>query len=638
MQESIFMEQSVHSFVPTTELPGYIDYAAWLSPDVLLMIGWFDMEPAAALEATLVFDETVTALEVIFTSYYRPDILGRSDRIGKILIARFRSPEHARRPLGSLIIRSGDEHVRLQPHDLSATLVGLEVLIERGLKPLPRQGQTAVLELLVSPLNHAATMRGNLRLSKSLQLIREALRERLPAVSISRDEPQGLFVDAILAVDERGFYIRGWLRDVEAPVTDLLVISPEGSQVQCQTNLFRYPRHDVAEFYGDNPQRLLHGFICYVELDYPSQLASGWLIQLRNALGVAVEATAPPVTRDLSGVRNVILNDLALENLPHDTLIRYHVHPAMSRLQKQAQALGEIADVREYGHVTGTPEVSIIIPLYGRVDFLEQQLAQFVHDPELAQAELIYVLDSPELAEPLYTLAAQLFRLYRVPFRIVTMQQNVGYSGANNAGASVAQGRLLLLLNSDVLPVRPGWLTQLARFYDSTPGIGALGAKLLYEDGSLQHAGIYFHRPEGSYVWVNEHYFKGFQGSLPAANLTRTVPAVTGACMMIDAAVYRHVGGLQQIYVQGDYEDSDLCLRLLDAGYENWYLPTVELYHLEGQSYPGIVRQLARRYNLWLHTFLWNEQIEQLMSRYNGQTDSEITFLDLRNNSAKVKG
>jgi GT2 family glycosyltransferase len=203
-----------------------------------------------------------------------------------------------------------------------------------------------------------------------------------------------------------------------------------------------------------------------------------------------------------------------------------------------------------------------------------------------------------------------------VPFSVVTLERNGGFSAVNNVGASLARGRLLLLLNSDVFPDRPGWLAKMTAFYDSTPDIGALGPKLLYEDDSLQHAGVFFSPLTGTTVWENRHYFKGLHRHLPAANVPRRVPAVTGACMMIDSGLYERLGGLRGVYVQGDYEDSDLCLRLIDAGYENWYLPDVELYHLEGQSYALAERQLNARYNTWLHTRLWKGRIEAAMEKY----------------------
>jgi GT2 family glycosyltransferase len=81
---------------------------------------------------------------------------------------------------------------------------------------------------------------------------------------------------------------------------------------------------------------------------------------------------------------------------------------------------------------------------------------------------------------------------------------------------------------------------------------------------------------------------------------------------MVSLEAWGRVGGLQGMYVQGDYEDSDLCLRLSQLGYTHWYRPEVELYHLEGQSYPTELRRLTSRYNTWLHTHLWGTQIEQL--------------------------
>jgi GT2 family glycosyltransferase len=249
---------------------------------------------------------------------------------------------------------------------------------------------------------------------------------------------------------------------------------------------------------------------------------------------------------------------------------------------------------------------------------MEHQLAQFAADSGIAGADLVYVLDSPELADTFDDMAPQLFALYGVPFRTVVLRNNIGFSGANNAGASVARGRLLLLMNSDVIPDQPGWLGALTDFHQRTPDIGALGLKLLYEDDTLQHAGLYFSRSPRTQLWNNEHYFKGFDRHLPAANVARPVPAISAACLLIDAAVYRDVGGLRGCYVRADFEDSDLCLRLIEAGLTNWYQPAVELYHLEGQSFSTDERRQNYQYNRWLQTFLWNDRIEQVMSNFAG--------------------
>ena len=226
----------------------------------------------------------------------------------------------------------------------------------------------------------------------------------------------------------------------------------------------------------------------------------------------------------------------------------------------------------------------MVVTLYGRIDFLHHQVLHFAQDPGMREAELIYVLDSPELSEPLHHLASQIHALHGFPFRVAKLSRNAGFPVANILGTALARGRLLLLLNSDVLPDRPGWLEQMVSFYDSQPDIGALGPKLLFEDDSIQHAGVYFEREADSGLWGNLHYFKGLHRDFPAASVTRPVPALTGACLMVDRALYEEVGGLRHEYIlQGGYEDSDLCLRLIDRGRRNWYLADAELYHLEGR-------------------------------------------------------
>ena len=87
--------------------------------------------------------------------------------------------------------------------------------------------------------------------------------------------------------------------------------------------------------------------------------------------------------------------------------------------------------------------------------------------------------------------------------------------------------------------------------------------------------------------------------------------------MMLRTALYREFGGLRGVFVQGDYEDSDLCLRVQEAGYEVWYNAAVELYHLEGQSYPSPQRAANVEFNRWLHTHLWDRRIDAIMAAHD---------------------
>jgi GT2 family glycosyltransferase len=477
----------------------------------------------------------------------------------------------------------------------------------RLLAPLPATERNRLTDALARAGDGAA-------LSRSLHELREALRERLPRYVRGTRGPRGLMVDSVLRLDARAFYLEGWAIDREAEIVRLEAVSPEGERTDLGAGAFRFSLPQVSTHFG-NPNAAdeeFPGFVCFVGLEGESHLDEGWVIEMENAAGDCLEAMAPAVVRERSGARERVLSAPVRERVLEERLMEAHVRPAIERLQRQVADEVELRTVTQFGDAPAAPDVSLVIPLYKRIDLIEEQLAQFVLDPYLARQDIVYVLDSPEDEDALLELSSRLHPLYRVPFRVAVLRRNAGFANANNAGAGIARGRLLLLLNSDVLPDRPGWLERMVAFYESGEQMGAVGPKLLYEDGSIQHAGIHFHRGEGQTVWQDAHYYKGLHRDFPAANVTRVVPVVSGACMMIARELYESMGGLHGGYVQGDYEDADICLRMMEAGLRNWYLPDAELYHLEALSYSPSLRMPANRYNAWLHTRTWGDRIEQL--------------------------
>jgi GT2 family glycosyltransferase len=507
-------------------------------------------------------------------------------------------------------------------------VVQLGELLNELVPRLSRDQRAELFEFVRSTVQQDLDEQGHFTLAKSLFTLRERLREQLPLLSFDKSAPQTVVIDAILAVDERSFWFSGWSRDADGTLTRLELVSPEGQHAELLEGAYRFARPDVEQSLaaaGIHSQQK-HGFAKLVELPAPSPLADGWLGELRRPSGAAFQVPTPTVTRDTSMARAQILSELAAEPRESEELKREHGYPALTRLQAHIGKSIEVESTVQYGEPPASPKVSIVVPLYQRIDLVEHQIANIWQDPEIAASELIFVLDSPELAELLGRIAAGLHDLYGLPFKVVNLSRNAGYSTANNIGASLARGRLLLLLNSDVLPAQPGWLGRMSAFYDATPEIGALGPKLLFEDDSIQHAGMYFQRDPGTRRWDNQHYFKGFNRSLAAANVNQPVPAVTGACLMIERALYEQLGGLRDIFVQGGYEDSDLCLRLIDAGRRNWYLADVELYHLEAQSFP-ITARPANQYNLWLQDHLWGDRIEELMRRDAPTADHDVAIV-----------
>ncbi|MGB7923689.1 MAG: glycosyltransferase [Pyrinomonadaceae bacterium] len=598
---------------------GRAEAACWLSDDILLVTGWFHAEPGHAVEACLVSGDKLLPLEARLFSYSRPDVRLAGSDAGKVLTLRLLRPEDAMENLGRLVIKTGGKTFSPLPVNLSEVVTDVHHLLHSHLAGLPAGVRLEALRFLADTLSGHLGTTNALRLGQSLLVVRDALRERLPSFEVVPEQRRCMCIDHLVAINETSFYIRGWVHDPESKLARLSVVSPEGHTVEIHDRAFFVPRPDLDQFFkvsGESARPSKNGFACYFTTPAPSVADCGWLAQARNAKGEAMEAGSPQVVQEPEMVRKLILKDLEEFRQTRDEFLTDHVHPALSESQRQHHASVEVERVEQYGEPNASPKVSIIVPLYKRIDFLEHQLAQFAHDPEIIESDLIYVLDSPELAHTLSQLAYDLFPLYNISFRLVILKKNYGYSTANNVGASLARAPLLLLLNSDVLPDKPGWLGRMCKFYDSMPGIGALGPKLLFEDDGLQHAGMYFERHDNFGFWTNQHYFKGYERHLPAANRPRPVPAVTGACLMVATALYQGLGGLSGTYLQGDFEDSDFCLRLIKSGRKNWYLPFVELYHLEGQSYPSPMRQLTWIYNAWVHSSLWDDLIDELMPHY----------------------
>jgi O-antigen biosynthesis protein len=581
-----------------------LEASCFLSDDLVIFVGSFTPRRRNALDAWLERNGERTRLEGLWMP------LSRSSDGWESALVALRLPQEAHgQDEGEIVVETTGGERQIAFAELGAVQRSIDVMLS-DLK-LSRPSRAALQTILLSIARTCAS--NPTRLAASLLSARDTLRERYPTTEMRPDVSLAAHVDVIRRIDESSFYIEGWLRHPNQDVTRLTVVSPEGWRTEIAPTLFRYARADVAEFFGLPPTTKL-GFISFFATVEPVFLASGWVLELEVTDGRRVETDVPALVDDMYGARVTILADLELEALPADELRTRHIRPALERLEQRRTRELHIDTVDQHGVPPEDPAVSIIIPLHRRYDFLESQLAEWVHDPEMRDSDLIYVLDSPDEAVHVRVVATHLHRLYGVPFRLAVLTSNAGFAGATNLGVTLAKGRLLLLLNSDVLPEAPGWLSKMVDFYDATPNIGALAPKLLYEDGSIQHAGLYFDRPQGSHVWSNEHYFKGFHRDLPAANVSRAVPAVTGACMMIAADLYRDVGGLRTRFIQGDYEDSDLCLRLRQMGLETWYLASTELFHLEGQSYPDTERALLSSYNRWLNSYLWGSFLDDVMT------------------------
>ncbi len=278
---------------------------------------------------------------------------------------------------------------------------------------------------------------------------------------------------------------------------------------------------------------------------------------------------------------------------------------------------------RQLGVAPAAPRVSVIVPLFGRQDFVEHQLIEFAVDPWfLKHAELIYVVDDPQMVDGFYALAERLYDLYKVPFQWVWGSVNRGFSGANNLGLKHATAPSVIFLNSDAFPQQPGWARDLVAVLEKNPDVGVVGPRLVFADGSIQHASMEFKRREDLGIWINHHPRMGLDPALDPYKSLVDVQAVTGACMAVRRADIDAVGHWDTGYLIGDFEDSDMCMKLRDAGLRIVYLPTVQMSHLERQSMRLLGHDEFRTrlviFNASRHQTRWGRYIQELTGGAQG--------------------
>jgi GT2 family glycosyltransferase len=448
-------------------------------------------------------------------------------------------------------------------------------------------------------------------------------------------------VDVAIRVGTMGMLLAGWLnQDCADEVKEIALVSLFGRRVALDAPLPTNYRPDAPEAELGTLARIDCGFATFVPIEELDPFDTLWFLEVIMAAGAIrrVPFICAPELPPLQGIKAAVaLVEKEGVNLPD--LFERAISPAVEWFWSQTRGCGLNSTEGVYGSPPSDARVSVIVPVYGRLDFVRHQIARFSNDPEFrahtGTVELIYVLDDPTKADEFTRLCRFLHDVYGVPFRTLVQSKNRGYSSANNAGAAIARGDLLLLLNSDVFPDKPRWVAHLVKTYDRLDSCGVLGCRLLFEDGSIQHAGMSFRDSRmAPGCWENGHPGQGLSVPFDTHAGAEPVPAVTGACLMIGRALFDKLGGMSEEYVIADFEDSDLCLRVQEQGLKVYYTPEVELYHLERQSMrligDGMVRwrqsliQSLMLYNMWKHSRLWGEFIPKILGSYARVPESGV--------------
>ncbi|MCW3124334.1 MAG: glycosyl transferase family 2 [Flavipsychrobacter sp.] len=249
-------------------------------------------------------------------------------------------------------------------------------------------------------------------------------------------------------------------------------------------------------------------------------------------------------------------------------------------------------------------KVSIIIPTKDHIKLLGNTIDSIIQKTSYTDYEII-VINNNSVTKEFFDLMDEYRQKYS-NFKCIDANIPFNFSKLMNIGVRESKGDYILLLNNDVEIIHNDWLTKMVSFaqHEKT---GAVGVKLLYPDDNIQHAGVIIGLGGvAGHSFVNN--YKDDAGYFNYIQSTNNYSAVTAACLMIRRSVYDEVGGMDEKF-EVEYNDVDFCLKILDHGYYNVYMPDVELYHYESatrghphqskESFERHVREIAMFKSKW---------------------------------------
>lgn len=369
---------------------------------------------------------------------------------------------------------------------------------------------------------------------------------------------------------------------------DIALIPLEDNQFnRCKSNIkwLEYSACGIAGIYSDLPP-----YNGCIEHGKTSLLVGNNSQQWYEAISLLVEN---------DNLRRSIAANARAEVLAHYSLaVNAHkwldTYREIIRSHTAVKAAGKAAP-----EVYDSKPVSIIIPLFNKVEFTQRCLeALTVGTPQhLYELILIDNGSSDGTSDFLAGLPSNV--------KVIRNIKNQGFARACNQGAQAATGKYLLFLNNDTEP-RPGWLEALTEVLDADATVAGVGSKLLYPDGTIQHAGVSIvDNRINKDPLCGEHIWKGTPADQPEANQRYNCQALTAACLLVRRDAFEAVQGFDEGYWNG-YEDVDLCFKFGQKGWKLVYQPASVVIHHESKSgserFTKAAQNIQRLHEKWLGT------------------------------------
>lgn len=459
------------------------------------------------------------------------------------------------------------------------------------------------------------------------------LRDRLlitggPASKTEASSSSRFAVDVIKVSKSGGIFLIGWIDDMLDRLDCIMLHATGWYYCFDAASLARVVRRDAREALGGDVD---HAYGVWGFSFVAQPLSAGvcnLILRLKSGREIGFMATAELVAD--AQLRKTALSQLAQAEYPGNryfdsvATIAPSIGAQLTDFNKMLSRRAVNAPyVERFGQRKPRYRGSIIVCLYGRAEYLFLQAAMFARLAGIGDYEFIYVSNSPDLTEALLKEARLCAQIYGLDLSLVLLNDNAGFSAANNAAIAYAASDRLIFMNPDVFPYDADWATRHTGLLDGLPAAQSalFGAPLYYDNGSLMHGGMFFDLDtapnfiDGRVVETRilrvEHYGKGAPADTQACLRPRPVPAVTGAFISASRGWFERLEGFTPDYVLGHYEDADLCLKSIEAGCPPW-LHDIRLWHLEGKGSPRHAEhEGASAVNRWLFTREWEEVVSR---------------------------
>ena len=251
--------------------------------------------------------------------------------------------------------------------------------------------------------------------------------------------------------------------------------------------------------------------------------------------------------------------------------------------------------------VVDQPRISIVVPVHNQLHYTAACLHSVFAATNTTTYELIVVDDASSDGTRRWLKRCR-------GLKVLTNRNNLGFIGSCNRGASAARGEFVLFLNNDT-KVTDRWLDTMLAVFEQQAGVGVVGARLVFADGSLQEAGgIIFDDGSG---W---NYGRGDDADRPQYSFLSETDYVSGACLMLRRALFEQLEGFDTHYSPAYYEDTDLCFRVREKGLKVMYQPAATVVHFEGVTSGTDESSGTKRYqavNREKFIERWQQQLER---------------------------